>query len=251
MTTVAHEVLGEGPAFVWGHGLTSSRDSEDRLPLLRWPTITGAGRRVVRYDAAGHGETGGPVDPHAYQWPELATDLLSLLDALGLDRVDAGGASMGCASTLHAAVRAPERFDRLVLVIPPTAWETRRAQAEIYEVSATYVEREGKEAWLAASAEHPRPPIFADLPAVPTTADIPADLLPSVLRGAAASDLPPPEAVAALDHPSLVLAWAGDPGHPESTAHRLGELLRTSEVRVARELADLFTWSQEIADFLT
>ncbi|MFL6207192.1 MAG: alpha/beta hydrolase, partial [Acidimicrobiales bacterium] len=67
MTAVAHNILGEGRPFVWGHGLTSSRASEDRLPLLRWDTITDAGRQVVRYDAAGHGDTGGPPDPSAYE----------------------------------------------------------------------------------------------------------------------------------------------------------------------------------------
>lgn len=250
MTALAHTVLGHGPAFVWGHGLTSSRATEDRLPLLRWATITGAGHQVVRYDAAGHGETGGPPEPAAYRWPRLAADLLALLDQLGLDRVDAGGASMGCASTLHAAVRAPEWFGRLVLVVPPTAWETRAAQAEQYEASATFVERHGKAAWLEAAAEGPRPAIFADLPPAPMTADIPEAILPSVLRGAAASDLPPPDAIATLQHPALILAWAGDPGHPESTAHHLAELLPHSEIRVARQLQDLFTWSAAIADFL-
>ncbi|MEQ1788711.1 MAG: alpha/beta hydrolase, partial [Acidimicrobiales bacterium] len=190
MLNLVHSVLGHGPAFVWGHGLTSSRATEDRLPLLRWDTITGAGRQVVRYDAAGHGETGGPAEPRAYEWPQLAADLLALLDQLGLDRVDAGGASMGCASTLHAAVRAPDRFHRLVLVIPPTAWDTRAAQAEQYEASARYVERAGKAAWLEAAAEGPRPAIFADLPPAPMAADIPEASLPSVLRGAAARDLP-------------------------------------------------------------
>ena len=246
----AHTVLGHGPAFVWGHGLTSSRAGEDRLPLLDWSAFTGAGRQVVRYDAAGHGETGGPADPAAYQWPELASDLLALLDELGLDRVDAGGASMGCASTLHAAARAPERFDRLVLVIPPTAWETRAAQAEIYEAGADLAERDGKVAWLAAAADAPRPAIFADLPAVPPTADIADDLLPSVLRGAAASDLPSPDAIAALDHPTLLLAWAGDPGHPESTAEHLNELMRNSELRMAEQLKDMLGWSAAITDFL-
>lgn len=251
MTHAARTVLGDGPAFVWGHGLTSSRATEDRLPLLRWATLTDGGHQVVRYDAAGHGDGGGPPDPSAYEWPQLATDLLALLDDLGLDRVHAGGASMGCASTLHAAVRAPERFDRLVLVIPPTAWDTRPAQAEQYEASARFVERKGKAAWLEAAADSPRPPIFADLPAAPMAADIPEALLPSVLRGAAASDLPPAEAITALEHPALILAWAGDPGHPESTAHRLAELLPHSELHVAHQLQDLFTWSDAIADFLT
>jgi pimeloyl-ACP methyl ester carboxylesterase len=250
VTDVAHTLLGHGPAFVWGHGLTSSRATEDQLPLLRWDTLTEAGRQVVRYDAAGHGETGGAADPGAYEWPRLATDLLALLDQLGLDRVDAGGASMGCASTLHAAVRAPERFRRLVLVIPPTAWDTRAAQAEQYEASAAYVEREGKAAWLEVAADTQRPAIFADLPPAPMAVDIPDDILPSVLRGAAASDLPSPEAIAGLKHEALILAWAGDPGHPESTAHRLAELLPHSQVQIATELKDLFTWSATIAEFL-
>lgn len=251
MTDLVHTILGQGPAFVWGHGLTSSRASEDRLPLLRWDTITDAGRQVVRYDAAGHGETGGPPEPGTYAWPQLASDLLALLDQLGLECVDAGGASMGCASTLHAAVRAPERFDRLVLVIPPTAWDTRPAQAEQYETSAGFVEREGKAAWLEAAADTQRPAIFADLPPAPMAVDIPEDLLPSVLRGAAASDLPPAEAIASLEHQALILAWAGDPGHPESTAHRLNELLPRSEVHVASQLTDLFSWSGRIAAFLS
>jgi 3-oxoadipate enol-lactonase len=250
VTALSHNVLGEGPAFVWGHGLTSSRASEDRLPLLRWDTITDAGHQVVRYDAAGHGETGGPPEPSPYEWPQLANDLLALLDELGLDRVDAGGASMGCASTLHAAVRAPERFDRLVLVIPPTAWDTRAAQGDIYRAGADLAEQQGKDAWLAAAADAPRPALFADLPAMPVHTDIREELLPSVLRGAAASDLPPTEAIAALDHRALILAWVGDPGHPVSTAQRLHELLPDSELQWAKELTDLFTWSATIADFL-
>jgi len=250
-TGLSHEVLGHGPAFVWGHGLTSSRASEDKLPLLRWATITDAGRQVVRYDAAGHGQTGGPPEASAYEWPQLATDLLALLDELGLDRVDVGGASMGCATTLHAAVRTPDRFDRLVLVIPPTAWETRAEQGDIYRAGAELAEQHGKDAWLAAAAEAPRIPLFADLPPTPPAADIPEPLLPWVLRGAAASDLPSPDEIAGLPHAALILAWAGDPGHPESTAERLHELIADSELRVATTLEDLFTWSAAIADFLT
>jgi 3-oxoadipate enol-lactonase len=250
MPRLAHTVLGHGPAFVWGHGLTSSRASEDAGGLFSWTPVTERGRQVVRYDAAGHGETGGPPDPGAYEWPQLATDLLALIDELGLDRVDGGGASMGCATVLHAAVRVPERFDRLVLVIPPTAWDTRPAQREQYESSARYVEQEGKAAWLAVANEAPRAAIFADLPPFPFTADIPEELLAPVLRGAAASDLPQPEAISELDHRSLVLAWAGDPGHPESTAERLTDLLPHAELRVARRIRDVLSWPQQVAEFL-
>jgi 3-oxoadipate enol-lactonase len=192
VSDLAYAVAGEGPPFVWAHGLTSSRANEDRGGLFDWSPVVAGGRQVVRYDARGHGRSGGSPDPEAYRWPQLATDLLALLDELGIERAAAGGASMGCATLLHAAVRAPERFDRLVLVIPPTAWATRADQADQYEASARYVEARGKAAWMAAAEEAPRAAIFADLPPFPFTADIPEDLLPSVLRGAAASDLPPP-----------------------------------------------------------
>ena len=250
MTKLAHTVLGHGPAFVWGHGLTSSRAGEDKGGLFDWTPVTDNGRLVVRYDAAGHGTTGGPPDPEAYRWPQLARDLLELLDELDLGRVDVGGASMGCATTLHAAVRAPERFARLVLVIPPTAWDTRPAQAEQYEASARYVEDAGKAAWLEVANQAPRAAIFADLPPFPFDADIPEALVPSVMRGAAGSDLPDPDAIAALDHRALVLAWAGDPGHPESTALRLTELLPRAELHVATHIRDVLGWPARVAEFL-
>ena len=233
MTQLSHTVLGHGPAFVWGHGLTSSRASEDRLPLLDWSAFTGAGRQVVRYDAAGHGETGGPADPPR-------TSGLSSRSTCWRCSTSSGSIASTSAARRWAArpPSTPPCARRSASTawcssIPPTAWETRAAQAEIYAAGADLAEREGKDAWLAAAAAAPRPAIFADLPPVPPAADISEELLPSVMRGAAASDLPSPDAIAALEHPTLLLAWAGDPGHPESTADRLHELLPNSELRVA------------------
>jgi pimeloyl-ACP methyl ester carboxylesterase len=157
---------------------------------------------------------------------------------------------MGAATLLHAALRQPTRFDRLALVIPPTAWATRAAQAEQYEASARYVEQEGKAAWLAVAAEGPRPAVFADLPPFPFTADIPEELLPFVLRGAAGSDLPAPEDVATIAQPTLVLAWGGDPGHPVATAERLVELLPDAELHVATRIRDVLGWPKQVAAFL-
>jgi pimeloyl-ACP methyl ester carboxylesterase len=250
MTDLARSITGAGPPFVWAHGLTSSRGNEASGGLFDWTPVVDAGRQVVRYDARGHGETGGPADPEAYRWPQLATDLLALLDELGIEQTAAGGASMGCATVLHAALREPARFDRLVLVIPPTAWETRAAQAEQYEGSAAYVEARGKVAWMELAADAPRPEIFADLPPFPFTADIPEPLLPFVLRGAAASDLPPPDAVATIEQPALVLAWVGDAGHPVSTAERLVELLPTADLHVASRVGDVLRWPEQVGAFL-
>ncbi len=250
---LAIERRGSGRAFYWGHGLTSSAAQEDRMGLRVWDALR-EGWEVVRVDARGHGNSSGEPEPHAYRWSELAGDLFALADALGHRRFWVGGASMGAAVALHAAVAAPERIAALVLMIPPTAWATRAAQAARYRASADLAEREGLEALAAAEAAQPPIPIFRGLfdPAEMARARyaaLDAKVLPAILRGAADSDFPAPEAVARLRQPTLLLAWEGDDGHPLSTAERLAELLPDATLSVARRLQDLGAWPQLVSGF--
>lgn len=238
--------FGSGRPFIWGHGLTSSRRSEDAYPMVRFPVL--AERcRVVRYDARGHGTAGGPTDEHAYHWPVLAQDQLALADALAIDRYVAAGVSMGTATALHAAVQDPERVEALVLTAPPTAWESRADQAAVYRLSADFIEGASVEAWVEHLPPHP---LFPDRPVESRIPDIPEALLPTVFRGAAETDLPDPDAIAALTMPVFIQAWAHDPGHPESTATRLHELLPHSELYVARSPAEFKGWTTRIVEFL-
>ncbi|MEU6890327.1 alpha/beta fold hydrolase [Streptomyces sp. NPDC046557] len=247
---LVYDDLGEGPLAVYAHGGFVSRDVEDRMGLFDWAPLLRAGRRLVRYDARGHGRSDGAAVDTDYTYDSLARDLLALLDHLGdAGRADAMGSSMGCATVLHAAVREPGRFSALVLLIPPTAWTTRAAYARANRSAAETVERRGVGAWLAARAERPRPPVMADVPEFPPT---PSErVLPAVLRGLALSDLPPPASLAALRLPALVLAWEGDPGHPLSTARALARSLPDAELHVARTRAEVAAWGERAAAFLT
>jgi pimeloyl-ACP methyl ester carboxylesterase len=94
----------------------------------------------------------------------------------------------------------------------------------------------------------PRPPVLAEAPAGPV--DIDEALLPSVMRGAAASDLPAPEQLAQIRTPTLILAWSGDPGHPVATAERLQDLIPDSALHIARTPAELRTWGEHTVGFL-
>lgn len=246
---LVYDDTGEGPLAVYAHGGFASRAAEDRMGLFAWGPVLDAGQRLVRYDARGHGRSGGaPVDAD-FTYQSLAGDLLALLDHLDArEPVAALGASMGCGTVLSAAVRAPERFSRLVLILPPTAWATREAYARANRSSADVIEHEGLDAWSAPRSREPRPAVVADVPPVPPT---PAErLMPAVLRGLALSDLPSPAAVAELGHPSLVLAWAGDPGHPLSTAETLARSLPGGELHVARTRGEIRGWAARIAAFL-
>ncbi|MCB1015792.1 MAG: hypothetical protein KDB10_11835, partial [Acidimicrobiales bacterium] len=74
--------------------------------------------------------------------------------------------------------------------------------------------------------------------------------LPSVLRGAAASDLPDPDVLAGVDAPALVLAWTGDDTHPVSTAERLADLLPRADLVVAEDLRDVLSWPERVVAFV-
>jgi pimeloyl-ACP methyl ester carboxylesterase len=238
---------------MWGHGLTSSSAQEDQAGLRLWDPLR-EGWEVIRVDARGHGASEGATDPFVYRWSELAADALALADALGHERITMGGASMGAAVALHAAVAAPERIDAMVLMIPPTAWATRAAQASRYRASADLAEREGLAALAAAEASQPPIPIFRGLfdPAEMARARYAgrdARRVAAILRGAADSDFPDASAVARLRQPTLLLAWEGDDGHPISTAEKLAELLPDATLSVARNLQELGAWPRQVAGF--
>ncbi|MGH9148740.1 MAG: alpha/beta fold hydrolase, partial [Acidimicrobiales bacterium] len=75
-------------------------------------------------------------------------------------------------------------------------------------------------------------------------------VLGAALRGAAQSDLPRPDDVRFVIVPTLVLAWAGDPGHPLSTAELLADLMLQAELHVARAFDDVLGWPGLVRRFL-
>lgn len=243
--TLDYALAGDGgPLVVQLHGLTSSRARDVELGLDLSGGLSGV--RVLRYDARGHGRSTGPADPGAYTWPRLADDLLALLDAVAPGEVVHGvGPSMGSATLLLAALREPERFASLTLVSPPTAWATRVAQRAAYAHKAELVEIEGVDALIDLDLNAPVVPVHADAP--PTHPDVPGELLPAALRGAAASDLPSPEELARITAPTLVLAWTDDPTHPLSTAQVLVETIAGAELVVAATGDDVARWPARFA----
>lgn len=251
---LANEMSGNGPTLVWGHGLSSSIAKEDLFGLLDWPTVRHVAN-VLRYDARGHGESESTEAAMDYHWRNLALDQLALADALGIGSYIAGGASMGCATALHAALLAPGRVTALLLAIPPTAWESRAAQKGTYEVSASLVESGEIELLVAGARAAPSPDPLAEIPQWKdgTEASLRAAdpvRLARIFRGAAVADFPPAEEIAKLQIPTMILAWTGDPGHPMSTADRLVELMPHAELVSASTFEDLVGWTSEATSFL-
>jgi 3-oxoadipate enol-lactonase len=257
---LAYDLIGDAGEdttnipFLWGHGLSSSRAHEDRRPLINLAQIAEY-RPVVRYDARGHGESGDAANPQQGDWAELALDQIDLMEKLGLDQVALGGASMGTATALHAALRLGGRVRKLILVIPPTAWESRQAQVELYEQMASILEAKGVEPLIQGLRMMPPPDPFigddewlSNLTEALRGAE--AERLAAVFRSAAVADLPPPEEIKTIVAPTLILAWTGDPGHPVSTAEQLKQLLPNSELVFASTADELASWTDRCLTFL-
>jgi len=238
--TLDYDLDGDsGPLVVQLHGLTSSRARDELLGLDLARALRG--HRVLRYDARGHGGSTGSLEPADYRWDHLADDLLALLDHVAPgERVHAVGPSMGAGTLLHAAVRDPERFASLSLVVPPTAWSSRPARAATYLIEADLVESVGMSEFVELGSTAPVPPALSEAPL--TRPAVKEALLPTVLRGAATTDFPSHANVSGITVPTLILAWTNDPGHPVRTANRLAELIEGSHLAVARTPYGIMAW---------
>lgn len=132
---LVYDVAGTGPAVVLSHGgLVDRRVWDDLFPRLA------RSFRAVRYDVRGHGASS--TRPGAYR---LHEDLRELLDALGIDRADLVGLSMGGELSLDLALAHPERVRRLVLIgtalsgfVPSDPAERARVAALDARVRALY-----------------------------------------------------------------------------------------------------------------
>lgn len=79
--------------------------------------------RVIAPDLRGFGWSEAPAA--GYEKEQLASDLLALLDVLGLDRVTWIGHDWGGWSGLLAALKAPQRINRALILSVPHFWLPR------------------------------------------------------------------------------------------------------------------------------
>jgi len=102
-----YEVSGEGDPLIVLHGAYMNILSMGEIIPKLAET-----HRVYALELQGHGRTTDIERPITY--PDLADDVAAFMDAVGLDKADVFGYSMGAVTGLQLAIRHPEKVNKLI-----------------------------------------------------------------------------------------------------------------------------------------
>ena len=101
---------GEGPPLVLLHGGLMTIDLNFGVAL---PTLAES-HRVIAVELQGHGHTADIERPPTF--PDFATDVVTLLDHLGIERFDMVGFSLGGLTAYELVISHADRIRRAVLI---------------------------------------------------------------------------------------------------------------------------------------
>jgi pimeloyl-ACP methyl ester carboxylesterase len=130
---------GNGPPIIALHGLASSAHWYERVA-----SYLNEQHRIIAPDQRGHGQTTQAAS--GYDWQTLASDIVGLMDYLGLPQAAVMGHSWGGHVASNLAARFPERVTRLVMIdggfqngrlFPGATWEAFKARVAPRDVSGT------------------------------------------------------------------------------------------------------------------
>jgi pimeloyl-ACP methyl ester carboxylesterase len=222
--TLHVEVDGSGePVTVFAHGLTNS--CRELAPFT--PSLTGTS---VRFCFRGHGHSSAP--PSGYRFSDLASDLDLVATSYGA--TNAVGTSLGAGAIVKLLEADPDRFDRIVMLLPASL-DVPFPDPARFDAIADVLERhprdEAIERILGMTPQrYERAPwlreldllLWADL----NTTGV-ARAIREVTRDVSISDR---ELLRKVDVPVLLICREGDALHPAELGRVLHELLPRSEL---------------------
>ena len=242
------EVEGSGePVTVLAHGLTNScMELAAFTPFL-------AGTKV-RFCFRGHGHSGRAA-PDRYGFADYAGDLRTVADATEASR--AVGTSLGAGALTRLLSGTPDRFDRLVFLLPASFDEPvtgHPLSLRVAELGETHSMDEAIERILRESG---RDRSYEDNPGLREFdlllwQDLDPRGVAEAIRGIIGEvAAPDPAMLAAVTAPALVIARAGDGLHPMAAARALVDTLPNAELIELASEADLLAAIPVLLDRVT
>ena len=105
-------MVGDGQPLVLQHGLSSNLT---RWGMSGYVDVLKGDYKLIMIDARGHGESDKPYDADVYDRKIMASDVVAVLDAEGIDKSHYLGYSMGGSIGFGLAESFPERFHSLII----------------------------------------------------------------------------------------------------------------------------------------
>lgn len=208
---------GAGTPVVLVHGFTGSIERSwidtGVLPELA------RGYRVIALDLRGHGKSDAPHEPAAYE--HIATDVIALMDHLGVERGHIVGYSLGGIIALKLLTTHPERF--LSAVVGAAAYRRSRSERADREADAAAREIEmGIYRALIVSTAPTDEPAPTEEVIRMRSAAIPGDRKAhAALMHARRALLVTDADIAAVRVPTLAIVGAADPQLPRVKAMQM------------------------------
>jgi pimeloyl-ACP methyl ester carboxylesterase len=256
------EIEGEGSSLVVCHGLTATREQV----LHGSHALPRQGYRVVSYDARGHGESEPGPAGSSYGYPQLVSDLHSVLGTTVEDPpVVLAGHSMGAHTVVAYALDHPDRVAGLVVIGPVypgrVDGEVEAEALARWDALADGLERGGVDGFLEALERQGLSPAWRDSILRFTRARMEAHKHPEAVVQAL-REVPRSRPYESLDElefldlPALVVAShdVADPGHPYAVAEAYAARLPQARLLSEQEGESPLAWqggklSRVIAEF--
>ena len=177
--------------------------------------------RLVRYDRRGHGKSGVPKGPYTMEM--LGRDVLAVLDALKIEKINWCGLSMGGMVGMWLGANAPQRINRLILSNTSAYF----ADKEIWNGRIKTVREKGlasivggtMERWFTQGFREREPKKIAWL----SEMFLATDPEGYIACGEAVRDMDHREIIRSITAPTLVIAGRHDP----ATTVEHGEFIRS------------------------
>lgn len=110
---INYKVIGSGPPVVLIHGYTASGYSN--WIASGWAETLAGRNTLLVPDLRGHGRSQKPYSAARYSLPLMASDVLAVMDAEGVERATLAGYSMGGLVTMELLLTRPERISAAVI----------------------------------------------------------------------------------------------------------------------------------------
>ena len=150
--TVHYLDEGSGPVVVW---LPGGNDHAGLMLHAHRQFTTHY--RWLFIDPRGQGRSSAPIDTHSYDPPGYVSDVLAVLDHLGIERAVVGGHSRGGRTAMEFALRHPQRVVAAIAAASPHLGATP-GRTERFDAYETALRSQGVDGFLPLLRGAPRHP---------------------------------------------------------------------------------------------